>query len=209
MIKQQTTKEKILNSAEKIFAEFGYANASMRAIMEAAKVNLSVAYHYFESKEALLIEVLERCLRPILEEEGRSLAEALKKSAGKPLSPRELLKIFTMIRLTKTPQEAISIISMLFSQVNREISGERAWEILQSISGTREELFEKEFSRSLPKLSLEELRLRIFFANTMLYGNTKHLQKAHRGTLKGVSEENYLESLLISLEAVLSAPPTF
>lgn len=47
------TKEKIINSATDIFVKKGFSGTSMSMIAKAAKVNQSLIYHHFESKEEL------------------------------------------------------------------------------------------------------------------------------------------------------------
>lgn len=66
-------KERILDVAEKIFAECGFEGASMREIVKAAKVNLATVYYYFGSKEGLLWAVLDRRFDPFYMEQKENL----------------------------------------------------------------------------------------------------------------------------------------
>ena len=59
------TKERILDSAEKLFADFGFDGTSMRAVTSEARVNLAAVHYHFGSKEALLTAVLARRFEPI------------------------------------------------------------------------------------------------------------------------------------------------
>ncbi len=59
------TKERILDAAEKLFADHGFDGTSMRAVTAEAQVNLAAAHYHFGSKEALLTAVLARRLDPI------------------------------------------------------------------------------------------------------------------------------------------------
>ena len=52
------TKDRILESAEKLFAEQGYAATSLRSIIAAAGVNLASVHYHFHSKESLLEAVM-------------------------------------------------------------------------------------------------------------------------------------------------------
>ena len=54
------TKENILNVATREFAERGYEGASIEAIVLRCKISKNLVYHYFDSKEGLFIEVMER-----------------------------------------------------------------------------------------------------------------------------------------------------
>jgi TetR/AcrR family transcriptional regulator len=56
------SKERILTAAEEVFAKKGFAGARTQEIAELAGVNKAMIYYYFESKEKLLREVLQRIL---------------------------------------------------------------------------------------------------------------------------------------------------
>lgn len=61
------TRERILEVAARLFHEQGYNATGIATILREAKVNSGSLYHYFPSKEALLVGVLERyveLLRP-------------------------------------------------------------------------------------------------------------------------------------------------
>jgi len=61
------TKERILDAAEALFADQGFAATSLRQITRAAKVNLASVNYHFQSKESLLLAVMRRKLEPINE----------------------------------------------------------------------------------------------------------------------------------------------
>lgn len=60
-----TTAERILDTAERLFAERGYAAVSVREIAGGIGLNQASLYNHFPSKQALYEAVLERGLRPI------------------------------------------------------------------------------------------------------------------------------------------------
>ncbi len=90
------TKQKILDSAESLFARDGYRGTSLRAITGSAKVNLAAVNYHFGSKEALLEEVIKRRMIPLNKvrrqriEDVRDTAE----SKGKPPDIKAVLKAF-------------------------------------------------------------------------------------------------------------------
>src|SRR5579862_23044 len=59
------TKHRILDSAERLFADRGFEGTSLRAIIADAKVNLAAIHYHYHSKEALLDAVILRRLEPI------------------------------------------------------------------------------------------------------------------------------------------------
>ena len=60
VVQETSKREKILNAAEKLFAESGYKGTTTRAIAKKAKVNTAMLSYYFGGKEQLLHAVIER-----------------------------------------------------------------------------------------------------------------------------------------------------
>lgn len=60
MSKQALTKQKILDVAEELFAERGFAETSLRLITTRAEVNLASVNYHFGSKKSLIEAVFER-----------------------------------------------------------------------------------------------------------------------------------------------------
>ena len=54
------TKENILDVAECLFAQNGFAGTSVRSIVEGAEVNIAAINYHFKSKEGLFIAVIKR-----------------------------------------------------------------------------------------------------------------------------------------------------
>ena len=67
------TKQHILDTAEQLFAERGYAATSLRAVTQAAGVNLAAVNYHFGSKTGLLFAVVERRVNPVNAERLRLL----------------------------------------------------------------------------------------------------------------------------------------
>ena len=62
------TKQRILDVAEQLFADNGFAGTSLRRIIAAAEVNLAAVHYHFRSKESLLEAVLMRRMVPLNDE---------------------------------------------------------------------------------------------------------------------------------------------
>ena len=56
------TRDRILDAAERLFAEQGFYVTTLRAITQAAEVNLAAVNYHFGSKQALVIAVFQRRL---------------------------------------------------------------------------------------------------------------------------------------------------
>jgi AcrR family transcriptional regulator len=54
------SREAVLDAAERLMAEQGYEAASVAALVEEAAIPASSIYHYFGSKEGVLLAVMER-----------------------------------------------------------------------------------------------------------------------------------------------------
>jgi AcrR family transcriptional regulator len=59
---RQTTKSRILSSALKIFARYGYSGASIQDIVDDAKVTKPTLYYYFKSKAGLFEALVHQAL---------------------------------------------------------------------------------------------------------------------------------------------------
>lgn len=79
------TSQRILTTAESLFAQHGYAGVSLRQITVAAKVNLAaVNYHYYD-KESLYREILTQRLRQINRVRLTLLEEAETRAGNSPV----------------------------------------------------------------------------------------------------------------------------
>lgn len=76
-----TTRDRILDAAELLFAEQGIRATSLRAITRDADVNLAAVHYHFGSKEGLLDAVIERQALPVNESRLLELAR-LEQEAG-------------------------------------------------------------------------------------------------------------------------------
>ncbi|MDN5924231.1 MAG: TetR family transcriptional regulator, partial [Xanthomonadales bacterium] len=70
-----STRQRILVAAEELFAEHGFAGASLRRVTAAAKVNLAAVNYHFGSKEKLIEEVFRRRLDMLTEQRMQALAK--------------------------------------------------------------------------------------------------------------------------------------
>ncbi len=71
----ELTREKILNTAKRLFVERGYFNTSIRDIAREAGVSTGALYHHFESKEEIAGEIYQRTLSEIHRRIERSISE--------------------------------------------------------------------------------------------------------------------------------------
>ncbi len=62
----RSPRDEILEAAAELFAEFGYAGTSTRAIAERVGVRQASLYHHFSGKDEILLDLLQTSVRPSL-----------------------------------------------------------------------------------------------------------------------------------------------
>lgn len=85
------SKRRILNSAVKVFSEYGYKGASMRIIARAAGIGVGTLYLYFESKEDLYATLITKRLEDLTDRTKRLLKDIKE--------PEKALTAFIAMRL--------------------------------------------------------------------------------------------------------------
>jgi AcrR family transcriptional regulator len=100
------TKERILDTAERLFAKQGYAATSLRGIIAEAGVNLAAVHYHFHSKEALLEAVILRRSVPANRERLALLDRFEKEGEGNPPSLEKVIEAFVAptLRMSRDPQ---------------------------------------------------------------------------------------------------------
>jgi AcrR family transcriptional regulator len=91
LVRENTT-ARLLDAAITVFAKNGYHASSMSVIAKTAGVSKGLSYHYFESKEALLVALVEKRLQ-----EWLPLVEGLEAM----LEPKKRLSILIDFVLTE------------------------------------------------------------------------------------------------------------
>lgn len=86
------TRTRILDTAEALFSEKGFATVTTRQIATAAAVSLSALPYHFGSKREILFRVLDRRLGKIQNERAKRLAELNNLQPDDPKSVRQLLE---------------------------------------------------------------------------------------------------------------------
>lgn len=87
---QSETVERILDAAEQLFADRGFAETSLRLITSRAGVNLAAVNYHFGSKKALIQAVFSRFLGPFCEHLEQELDKHVTQQTA-PLTLEQLL----------------------------------------------------------------------------------------------------------------------
>jgi AcrR family transcriptional regulator len=100
------TKEKLLDAAEFLFGENGYAATSLRQIIARAQVNLASIHYHFGSKQELLEQVILRKISPINEQRLTLLDRFEAEAAPNPAPVDKIVEavILPAMLIDKDPQ---------------------------------------------------------------------------------------------------------
>jgi len=139
--KGERTQARILDAAEDLFAERGYAGTTLRDVAEAVDLRIPSLYNHFPSKEALYHAVLERGLRPVLDVLSRMLegdepprsediiAQAMALLGERPKLPR-LIQHETLTggeRLTEMLRKWIEPVFSLAQRAMERVPSAHSW----------------------------------------------------------------------------------
>jgi len=91
---RRTTKEKLLDAAEKLFARKGYHGTSLRTITREAGVDLALVNYHFGGKQGLFESVIERRGAMLNAERIRRLAEVRRQAAPEPPATEAVVNAF-------------------------------------------------------------------------------------------------------------------
>lgn len=158
------TKQRILDTAERLFAENGYAGTSLRTIIAAAGVNLAAVHYHFRSKQELLKSVIARRLEPINRERLEALDAAERTTGSEGPVIEQILEAFLMpiFRSGHDPSLGGNVFLRLFGMLYGE-SGDEVRGFFAEQMGPVAVRFVSAFSRALPHLSRMELYWRMSF----------------------------------------------
>lgn len=157
---EKDTKERILDAAEALFAEQGFAHASMRSITSAAAVNLAAVNYHFGSKEGLIKAVFSRRLEPVNSERLRRLERV---EAGVP-TLESLLEAFIAPHLEVsidqrgTGDRFVRLLGRSFTE-HAQFLNDHVYELNREVIRR----FKPSFAALLPHLPKQELSLRLHF----------------------------------------------
>lgn len=168
----QDTRDRLLDAAERLFAERGVDATSLRHITTEADANLASVNYHFGSKEELFHQIFTRRIGPMNQERIRLLDAC--EAQQNPAELECVLAAFLApaLRLRLDPahggEHFMCLMGRLFSEPNE-------WKVL--IMDEFKEIFERFIAalhKTLPDLPPHELTWRLFF----MIGSMAHLMTA-------------------------------
>jgi AcrR family transcriptional regulator len=88
------TKQRILDTAERLFGQQGYSSTSLRQIINEAGVNLAAVHYHFGSKQELLDDLVMRKAQPVNEARLAGLDRLEAEANGDPIAVEKILDAF-------------------------------------------------------------------------------------------------------------------
>ena len=206
------TRNRILDSAESLFAQKGISGTSLRAITKDAQVNLAAVHYHFGSKEALLDAVLARRSRPVNQERMKLLSAMREESEGAPLDIEEVLDAYVMpgIRAVEIAVERSAHIARLLVRIEAQ-PPEVVEALFKKNLGLVNRAFLEELHRSLPHLSEETMGERFRFAMgtlSFIFSGNFDLDVIDSHPCPPLDLEKRLRHAIAFLGAALRAPET-
>lgn len=162
---QADTVVRILDVAEELFADRGFAETSLRNITGRAGVNLAAVNYHFGSKKALIRAVFARFLTPFCEALDAALDERLASVGRDSLTQEELLDLFATTALALNSRDPVrgGVFMRLIGLAYNESQGHlRHW--LATEYGTTFRRLQKLIAKAAPDIPPQELFWRIHFA---------------------------------------------
>jgi AcrR family transcriptional regulator len=194
------TKDRILDSAERLLSEQGYPATSLRSIIAEAGVNLAAVHYHFGSKEALLKAVIARRIEPVNRERLSALDELERRASGGTLRIEDVLEAFLMpaLEMLRTPGGPVFVRLMGRLYVEGDVLQRIAHEQFGDIF-TR---FGTALKSALPELPERELFWRIHFA----IGAMAQALRGANAPPDAADARETLARLVIFLSAAFRAP---
>lgn len=173
------TKGRLLDAAERLFADRGFEGTSMRAVTQAAGTSLSAANYHFGSKEALLQAALRRRLEPLARRRTERLDELEAAADGAPLEVEDIVDAFLRpsFEARHDSQSGVPayqrIAARLFSDPDELVAALQS-DLFRHLS----ERFLGALSRALPGRSPEELLLGLHMGiGVMVHAVSGHCER--------------------------------
>jgi AcrR family transcriptional regulator len=201
----ENTRDRILDEAEKLFAEQGFSGTSLRQITAAAQANLAAVNYHFGSKERLIAEVFSRRFEPINAIRLR-LLDVLEAEGNEP-TVEQIVEVFLdpPLRACLDPERGESLLhisQMIGHAMSRPDSTVR--DVLLEQLEEIVERFTRALGRQLNDLPPDQLLWRFVFmigamAHTMsISPELKHLTK-------GLCDPSDVEGLVSAMVPFVAA----
>ncbi|ENM3884361.1 TPA: TetR/AcrR family transcriptional regulator [Vibrio cholerae] len=161
MALRSSTKEKILDVAEGLFAEYGFNDTSLRTITSKAGVNLASVNYHFGDKKTLVRAVLNRYLEAFMPEMKQSLERLNERDDYDMAEVFEALRV-PLRSLSELRPNGTSRFMLLIGRGYTDVQGHLRWFITNRYNDVLT-LFTDSVLKANPNLTRETLFWRLHF----------------------------------------------
>lgn len=161
MANRSDTKTRILDAAEKLFAERGFSETSLRLITSKAEVNLASVNYHFGSKKELIRAVLARYLDRFMPDASNEL-QILRQSGEPSLNDIFSSLVKPLLELNKLKAEGTRTFLQLLGRGYIESQGHLRW-FITTHYGEHLNKFVKAVADSAPHIPPAEMFWRLHF----------------------------------------------
>src|SRR5579863_3729805 len=157
-----TTKDRILDTAERLFARDGFEATSLRAITAEAQVNLAAVNYHFQSKDALVQAVIGRRMGPINAHRFALLDSYEAETGGAPVPLDKIMDAFLrpVVEVVGShAREFVPLLGRLYSE-----PGDFAVRLYKDQFERLATRFVSALRLTLPRLPIDELSWRLHFS---------------------------------------------
>ena len=206
------TKRAILDAAERLFAEQGFRAASLRTLTAEARVNLGAVNYHFATKEALILAVLRRRIRPLNEARLAMLSAFEAEAGSRPVSVEKVLEALfrPVLEFVVHRGKAGTYLVQLIAQCLAE-PGVRLQPVVQEEFSERDRRFHSAIAHALPGLSHDEVHWRLHFVHGVFLhtlANARLLEVASKGRCRLANVDSVLAKIISFCAAGLKAAPS-
>ena len=194
------TKERILDAAELLFVDHGFAATSLRMVTGDAGANLAAVNYHFGSKEQLIDAVLARRIEPITRERLELLDRVESRPEGESLPVEEVVQAFVGPALRLCGGPGTTVVRLLGNATTQPMVRERVFRQFEETVRR----FVAALSRALPDLDHAEILWRfLFMVGTM--SHTMSLSDVVSRFSDGACDPTDVEGTLSRLVDFISA----
>lgn len=199
----ESTRERILRAAERIYAASGFHGMSLRDVTLLAGVNLAAVNYHFGSKDKLILALADRRLTPINAERVERLEKLRAKHGDEPVPVAALVEalIDPMFKALKQGRNNRAIMVRLVAQMMID-DPRRFSQIHRVFYRTILDRYHEELRRSLPGLEAHQVHARFFIAFCSVLG-LRLMHESMEWFMRMRSEDRQLEVLEQEMHAFL------
>jgi AcrR family transcriptional regulator len=197
------TKQRILDTAERLIGSQGYASTSLRQIITEAGVNLAAVHYHFGSKEELLDELVVRKATPVNAARLAALDQLEAEAGGHHIAVERILEAFLgpMAAMADREPAFVKVMGRLFAEGLMAPLVERHFQtvVVRTLAALR---------KSLPHLPEDEFLWRVhFMIGAMAHTMCGAPDPTRLGTGSG-SFHHRIARLTVFLTGGFQAPPS-